>query len=359
MYTVESFIGWLVQMNEEKASDIYLTVDAPPEIRGDYGFKHLADEKLTLYDLNSFVGDLLLPDQHAQFTASKEFNMSLDIGMGGRYRINIMVQRGAPAIVIRRISQEIPTLADLQIPQLLGELCCLPRGLILVVGATGSGKSTSLAAMIDYRNRTKEGHILTVEDPIEYIHKHNKCIISQREVGTDTESFDIALKNALRQHPDVILVGEIRDSVTMQHALNISETGHLALATLHANNANQAIERVLTFFPHDQHEQALMTLSFNLRGILSQRLVKRKDGKRSAVLEIMLNEGPFIEMIRYGKTSELKAEIEKHGHMGMQTFDNAIMKLYKDGIIEKDVAIIESDDRIRVEKEINQLEQNS
>lgn len=360
MYIVDNLCNWLIQMNIEKASDIYLTYESYPIIRGDYGFKKLddANEKLSMTDMNAIVGYLLLPDQHATFNFKKEYNMSLDLQDGGRYRVNIMQQRGVPAIVIRRIPLEIPSLTDLGIPKLLGELCCFPRGLILVVGATGSGKSTSLASMIDFRNQTKPGHILTIEDPIEYIHQHKKCIVSQREVGTDTESFDVALKQALRQHPDVILVGEIRDAITMKHALNISETGHLALATLHANNADQAIERILTFFPYDQHKQVLMTLSFNLKAILSQRLVERKDGKRSAVLEIMLNEGKFVDLIRQGKTNELKSHIAQHRDLGMQTFDQALFDLYQKDIITKETALIEADNRVELNKILTSHENN-
>jgi twitching motility protein PilU len=246
-------------------------------------------------------------------------------------------------MVIRQITTKIPTLEQLKLPVLLGELCCEKRGLIIVVGGTGSGKSTSLAAMIDYRNKKEAGHIITIEDPIEYVHEHQKCLITQREVGVDTKSFDTALKNALRQKPDSILVGEIRDHVVMEHAMNIAETGHLAMATLHANNANQAIERIVNFFDRSVQNQVLLNLSLNLRCILSQRLVRTKTGGRRAALEIMLNQGLIKELIRKGDVKAIKPIMAENTESGMQTFDQAMFKLWQEGEIDEEIALAEAD----------------
>jgi twitching motility protein PilU len=248
-----------------------------------------------------------------------------------------------PGLVARIIRTKIPSLADLKLPSLLGDLVMEKRGLIFVVGGTGSGKSTSLAAMIGHRNESAPGHIITIEDPVEFVHEHKKCIVTQREVGVDTDSFSAALKNTLRQHPDLILIGEIRDMETMEHALNISETGHLAMATLHANNANQAIERVVNFFPQEMHTQVFLSLANNLKGIISQRLVPKIGGGRAAAIEIMLNIGYIKELIGKGEIKELKKMMEENAHNGMQTFDQALQKLVKDGAIAEETALAEAD----------------
>ena len=336
-------LQWLLDMVARKGSDIYISFGSPPLMRGDEGIRPLADVVLDDAALGQVIADFMTAEQIAEFEREHEFNMALDLGQAGRFRVNLFKQRQHSGLVIRQIVTTIPTLDQLRLPQLLGELCCEKRGLVIVVGGTGSGKSTSLAAMIDYRNRKEAGHIITIEDPIEYVHEHKKCLITQREVGVDTKSFDTALKNALRQKPDVILVGEIRDTQVMEHALNIAETGHLALATLHANNANQALERVLNFFPHETHPQILLNLSLNLRGILSQRLVRTKAGGRTAALEILLNQGLIKDLVRKGEVKEIKAIMAQNQEQGMQTFDQALFTLWHNGEIEEDVALAEAD----------------
>lgn len=334
---------WLADMAARKGSDLYLTFGAPPMVRGDMGMIALSEQRLDDAALSAVVASLIAPAQVAEFEAEREFNMALDLGETGRFRVNIFKQRQHTGMVIRQITTKIPTLEQLRLPTLLGELCCEKRGLIIVVGGTGSGKSTSLAAMIDYRNRKEAGHIITIEDPIEYVHEHQKCLITQREVGVDTNSFDAALKNALRQKPDAILVGEIRDHLVMEHALNIAETGHLAMATLHANNANQAIERIVNFFDRSVQAQVLLNLSLNLRGILSQRLVRTKTGGRRAALEILLNQGLIKELIRKGEVKEIKPIMAENTESGMQTFDQALFNLWDAGEIEEETALGEAD----------------
>lgn len=334
---------WLLDMVSRKGSDLYVTFGSPPMMRGDDGMVPLADLVLDDALLAQAINGITTPDQREEFDHEREFNMALDLGSAGRFRINIFKQRQHSGLVIRQITTKIPTLEQLRLPTLLGELVCEKRGLIIVVGGTGSGKSTSLAAMIDYRNRKESGHIITIEDPIEYVHDHQKCLITQREVGVDTKSFDSALKNALRQKPDAILVGEIRDHRVMEHALNIAETGHLAMATLHANNANQAIERIVNFFDRSVQNQVLLNLSLNLKGILSQRLVRTKTGGRRAALEIMLNQGLIKELIRKGEVKEIKPIMAENTGSGMQTFDQALFTLWKEGEIEDEIALAEAD----------------
>ena len=305
----------------------------------------VGDGAITNDGMHHIIADITNNDQQAIFSESHEFNMSLDLGKLGRFRVNILQQRNNPAVVIRRIDTIIPTLNDLGLPRLLGDLVCLKRGLVIMVGATGSGKSTSLAAMIDHRNQTMSGHILTIEDPIEYVHDHKMSLITQREVGVDTKSFDIALKNSLRQKPDVILIGEIRDREVMRHVLNICETGHLALATLHANNSDQAIERISYFFENDERRQILLNLSFNFQGIISQRLVKTVDGGRAVAMEILLNTEETRQIVREGRTQDLKKIIGSRQDIGMQSFDDNLISLFHKGTISKEVAIAEADDR--------------
>lgn len=337
------FQGWLRELAGPGGSDLYVTVNAAPAWRGDKGFRPLRDKPLTTEELTRIINSFLNDKQRKEFETTGEFNMALMMDGVGRFRLNLFKQRQMPGIVARIIRAEIPTLAQLKLPDLFGDLVMEKRGLIFVVGGTGSGKSTTLAAMIGHRNETAPGHIITIEDPVEYVHDHKKCIVTQREVGVDTDSFDIALKNTLRQHPDLILIGEIRDMKTMEHAINIAETGHLAMATLHANNANQAIERVTNFFPQEMHHQILLNLSLNLRGIISQRLVAKKEGGRAAALEIMLNQGYIKELIGKGEIKELKKTIEENAHNGMQTFDQALLKLYQAGTISEETALGEAD----------------
>lgn len=345
MKSASLLLGWLIDMVERGGSDLYITHGIPPVIRMPNGFHAVTDYPMMDDDIARLLTDITTDDQLNEFEARKEFNMAIDLGGPGRYRVNLLRQQNHSAMVIRQIPSRIPTLEELKLPPLLGEITCEKRGLIIVVGGTGSGKSTSLAAMLNERNEWGYGHILTIEDPIEYVHEHKKCIITQREVGNDTKSFHEALKNSLRQRPDVILIGEIRDAEVMRHAINISETGHLALATLHANNANQAIERVASFFPIEERHQILLNLAFNLRGIISQRLVRTVDGGRRASLEILLNNREVQETIREGDTKGLKAKMEAFSHDGMQTFDSGLKKLFQDGIIDHNVLLAESDDR--------------
>ncbi len=339
----KEFAGWLTELAGPGGSDLYVTADAAPMWRGDKGFVKLREKPLVPEELDRIVGSLLNEKQGKEFAATGEFNMAKVIDGIGRFRLNLFKQRERPGIVARIIRSKIPTMAELKLPSLLGDLVMEKRGLIFVVGGTGSGKSTTLAAMIGHRNESADGHIITIEDPVEFVHDHKKCIITQREVGVDTDSFDAALKNTLRQHPDLILIGEIRDQSTMEHALNIAETGHLAMATLHANNANQAIERVVNFFPMEMHHQVLLNLSLNLKGIISQRLVRKEGGGRAAALEIMLNQGYIKELISKGEVKELKKVMEENAHLGMQSFDQALLKLYKEGQITEETALGEAD----------------
>ena len=303
----------------------------------------MRDKLLSSDEIHKIVASFLNDKQQQEFETTGEFNMALIIDGVGRFRLNLFKQRRMPEIVARIIRAEIPTLEDLKLPSLFGDLVMEKRDLIFVVGGTGSGKSTTLAAMIGHRNQSASGHIITIEDPVEFVHEHKKCIVTQREVGVDTDSFDAALKNTLRQHPDLILIGEIRDMSTMEHAINIAETGHLAMATLHANNANQAIERVVNFFPVEMHHQVLLNLSLNLRGIISQRLVRKIGGGRSAALEVLLNQGYVKELIGKGAVKELKKIMEDNEANGMQTFDQALIKLFKEGAIDEETALAEAD----------------
>lgn len=328
---------------KEQGTDLYLTYDSPPLMRKVEQLIKLDEGKVLDQELQSFSDYLLSDDQKSQFEKELEFNFSFAWNNEARLRVNVFLQRHHIGLVIRRIETCIPTLRSLNLPDVYGKLIMEKRGLILVTGPTGSGKSTSLAAMIDHRNKEGFGHIVCIEDPIEFAHSHEQCIISQRDVGLDTHSFENALKNALRQHPDVIVVGEVRDRSAMEHAINFSETGHLCLATLHANNANQAIERILNFFPQEKHTQVLLNLSLNLRAILSQRLVMDKDGKHVLALEIMLNEGLIKQLIKEGKVSEIRDQMEASMDRGMRTFDRSLYDLYEKNIIDADTALANAD----------------
>jgi twitching motility protein PilU len=282
-------------------------------------------------------------EQREEFTHELEMNLAISVPGSGRYRINIFKQRNEISIVARNINTEIPNFEDLDLPPVLKDVIMNKNGLVLFVGGTGSGKSTSLAALIDHRNSSAGGHIITIEDPVEFIHKHKKCIVNQREVGSDTRSFKAALKNTLRQAPDVILIGEIRDRETMEHALEFAETGHLAISTLHANNANQALERIVNLFPEERRAQLLMGLAVNLRAFVSQRLVKTVDGKRCAAVEILLGTKTISELILKGQFQNIKEIMEKSESLGMQTFDAALFKLYKQGKISEEEALRNAD----------------
>ncbi|MGE3474407.1 MAG: PilT/PilU family type 4a pilus ATPase [Rhodospirillaceae bacterium] len=348
------FEGWLKELAGPGGSDLYVTVNAPPAWRGDTGFRNLREKPLTSDEITRVIKSFMGEKQYKEFETTGEFNMATVMEGVGRFRLNLFKQRGMPGLVARIIRAKIPTLADLKLPALLGDMVMEKRGLIFMVGGTGSGKSTSLAAMIGHRNESAPGHIITIEDPVEFVHDHKKCIVTQREVGVDTDSFDAALKNTLRQHPDMILIGEIRDMKTMEHALNIAETGHLAMATLHANNANQAIERVVNLFPNEMHHQILLNLSLNLRGIISQRLVPKVGGGRTAALEIMLNQGYVKELIAKGEVKEIKKIMEESVHLGMQTFDQALLNLFKSGQITEDTALAEADNAGDLKMKIKQ-----
>ncbi len=329
----------LNDMIHKDASDLYLAAEAKPKFSLQGQFVDAVDVLLTAEDTADYAAEILNPDQREEFKREMEINVSHALGENGRFRVNIYHQRGSVALVLRRIKVEIPKFDELGLPPQLGELVLQERGLILMTGATGSGKSTTLAAMIDYRNERMGGHIVTIEDPVEFVHRNKMALVSQREVGIDTHSFQIALKNTLRQAPKVIYIGEIRDRETMEFALHASETGHLVLATLHCNNANQTLERIMNFFPHEYHPQLLLQLSLNLRAILSQRLIPKIGGGRAPALEILLNT-PFIgELISKGDVSAIKQAMGAAKQEGLQTFDQSLHKLCKAGVISEEDAL--------------------
>lgn len=334
---------FLTKMNEKNASDLYLTVGHSPVLRVEDELYPITNEQLTVEQINEIIQSILTTKQRRDFDIHWELNTSLDMGSHGRFRINLMKQRQNPALVIRRIVSKIPSIQDLKLPKVLESLCLEKRGLILLTGMTGSGKTTTLASMINHRNERKSGHILTIEDPIEYYHEHKKSVVTQREVGVDTASYNTALKNSLRQRPDVILIGEIRDAEVMEQALMASETGHLCLATLHTNNAYQAIERIVNFFPDDQQGQVRLNLSMNLKAIISQRLLPSLAGGLVPALEVMLNEALIREIIVKGQYEKITDVMEQNNAMGMCTFDQALLDLYKKGLISEQTVINQSD----------------
>ncbi len=336
------------------ASDLYLTANAPPSLRYSAGIAPHGDVRLNEELIMNLLRQLISPDILSEFESTLEYNTAISWQGKARFRVNLFRQQQQTGAVLRRIHTDIPTLEELELPKVYADLIMERRGLILLVGQTGSGKSTSLASMIEHRNRHGSGHIITIEDPVEFIHEHKGCIITQRDVGIDTYSFGIGLKNALRQTPDVIVIGEIRDRETMEHAIVFSETGHLCVATLHANNTNQAIERVINFFPEEKHAQILLNLSFNLKAVLSQRLVRNKEASRSIVIEIMLNQGLIKNLIHEGRIKEIREYIEKGHDVGMQTFDHALLALYSRGIITEEVALAESDNPANLRLSIKQ-----
>lgn len=330
-------------MHTQRASDLYLTVGFPPALRTSQNMQTLGQEPLTDLTIQSLIADLVNEEQLDEFDATLEFNASILWQEKMRLRINLLRQQQHHAAVLRRIETEIPTTEELGLPPIYKSLIERKRGLILLVGPTGSGKSSSLASMIHHRNHFKPGHIITIEDPIEFVHTHGKCIITQRDVGIDTYSYGMALKNALRQRPDVVLIGEVRDRETMEHALTFSETGHLCLATLHANNASQALERIVSFFPEEKHRQILLTLSITLQGILSQRLMQANDGGLYPLCEVLLNEGLIRSHIIEGKYREVRDQMNKHRDLGMQTFDSSLVGLVRAGRLTDEQAIAEAD----------------
>lgn len=333
----------LTVMNEHDASDLYITVESPPCYRVNGVVRPAGNTALTDEQTETLAVSIMNDKQQCEFDEKDEQNLALKLEGLGRYRVNIHRQQGSIGLVIRRIKTLIPTLGDLGLPPVLKDLAMAKRGLVLFVGATGSGKSTSLAAMIDHRNANQAGHIITIEDPIEFVHMHKKSIITQREIGMDTRTYEIALKNALRQAPDVILIGEIRDLETMEAAINFSETGHLCFATLHSNNANQAMERIMNFFQPERHQQIYMQLSLNLRGIVSQRLLPTIGGGRVAAVEILLGSPRVQDLINKAEVGEIKEAMEKGSTVGMQTFDMHLFELYTDGRISLDTALKNAD----------------
>lgn len=334
---------YLTILAQKDGSDLYLSTGAPPCAKFQGQLKPLSKEPYKPGDIENIANAIMDQEQREEFSHELEMNLAISLPQIGRFRINIFKQRNEISIVARNIKAEIPQFGDLGLPEVLKEVIMTKRGLVLFVGGTGSGKSTSLAALIDHRNTTSAGHIITIEDPVEYVHKHKRCIINQREVGVDTRSFQNALKNTLRQAPDVILIGEIRDRHTMEHALEFAETGHLAISTLHANNANQALERIINLFPEERRPQLLLGLSQNIRAIVSQRLVPTVDGKRCAAVEVLLGTKTIQELILKARLEEIKGIMEKSENLGMQTFDTALFKLYREDKIAYDEAIANAD----------------
>lgn len=330
----------LKKMKELGASDLFFTTNLPPCLKIDGEVFHIEGyDPLTQDRVESLVMSTMNQKNKEEFTNTFECNYALSLNSIGRFRVNAFKQRGSCGMVIRIINTVIPTLEELKVPNELQNLVMHNKGLVIVVGATGSGKSTTLAAMIGHRNENQAGHIITIEDPIEFVHKHKKSIVTQREVGTDTESWEKALKNTLRQAPNVILIGEVRDKETMEHAITFAETGHLCLCTLHANNANQALDRIINFFPEERKNQLLMDLSLNLKGIISQRLIPSKNGGRVPAVEILLNSKRISELILEGNVHEIKDVMRMSVEVGMKTFDQALLELYEKNLIDFDSAI--------------------
>ena len=339
-------IGYFLKlMTEKNASDMFLTTGAPVYIKVEGKLYPLGNTGLPAGMVKKIAYSLMDEGQVPAFERDLEYNMAIAVKDTGRFRVNVFKQRGEVGMVIRAIKSEIPAFEELKLPPVLGQLIMEPRGLILVVGATGSGKSTTLAAMIDFRNQHTSGHILTIEDPIEFLHRHKKSIVNQREVGLDTRSYHAALKNAMREAPDVILIGEIRDVETMEAAIAFSETGHICLATLHSNNADQTLERILNFFPESAHKNILMNLALNLKSVVSQRLVLGKDGRRLPAVEILINTPLIRDLMRRGQVHEIKEAMDRSLQEGMQTFDQALYTLYKEGKIELEEALNKADSR--------------
>ena len=321
-------------MVAKKASDLFITAGFPPAFKLDGKMTPVSNQSLTPQHTQELARSLMNDKQAQEFEATKECNFAINPPGIGRFRVNAFVQQARVGIVLRTITTTIPKMDDLGLPPVLKDVAMTKRGLVIMVGGTGSGKSTTLAAMIGYRNENSHGHIITIEDPIEYVHDHKNCVITQREVGVDTDSWEAALRNTLRQAPDVILIGEVRERETMEHAIAFAETGHLCMCTLHANSANQALDRIINFFPEERRAQLLMDLSLNLKGLVSQRLIPLKDTKgRAAAIEILLNSPLISDLIFKGEVHEIKEIMKKSREMGMQTFDQALFDLYEGGKI--------------------------
>jgi twitching motility protein PilU len=331
-------------MTSKGGSDLFITAGFPPAIKIDGKMTPVSSQALTASHTSDLARSIMNDKQTASFELTKESNFAISPGDLGRFRVSAFVQMSCVGMVLRTITTTIPKLEDLRLPAILSDIVMTKRGLVIMVGATGSGKSTTLAAMVGYRNENSYGHIITIEDPVEYVHPHRNCVITQREVGVDTESFEAALKNSLRQAPDVIQIGEIRDRETMEHAIAFAETGHLCLATLHANSANQALDRIINFFPEERRQQLLMDLSLNLKGLISQRLIPLRDSKgRCVAIEIMLNSPLISDLIFKGNVHEIKEIMKKSRELGMQTFDQALFDLYEADTISYEDALRNAD----------------
>ncbi|MDQ3056678.1 MAG: PilT/PilU family type 4a pilus ATPase [Pseudomonadota bacterium] len=339
-------IGYFLKlMTEKNASDMFLTTGAPIYIKIEGKLYPLGNTGLPPGMVKKIAYSLMEEGQVASFERDLELNMALALADTGRFRVNVFKQRGELGMVIRAIRSVIPTIEELQLPQVLKDIIMAPRGLVLIVGSTGSGKSTTLASMIDHRNSTSSGHILTIEDPIEYLHRHKKSIVNQREVGLDTHGFHNALKNAMREAPDVILIGEILDATTMEAAIAFAETGHICLATLHSNNADQTLERILNFFPETAHKNVLMNLALNLKAVVSQRLVTGTDGRRLPAAEVLINTPMIRDLMRRGQIHEIKQAMEESLEEGMESFDQCLYRMHKEGKIEMEEALRAADSR--------------
>ncbi len=331
-------------MWQKNGSDLFITSNFPPAIKVDGKVTPVSNQVLSSQHTSELARSIMNDRQASEFESTRECNFAISPSGIGRFRVNALMQQGRVAVVCRKINMTIPTLDELRLPSILKELAMAKRGLVIFVGGTGTGKTTSLAALVDHRNKNSFGHIITVEDPIEFVHDHKNCIVTQREVGVDTDSWEVALKNTLRQAPDVILMGEIRDRATMDHAIAFAETGHLCLATLHANSTNQAIDRIINFFPEERRHQLLMDLSLNLRALVSQRLLAKKNDKgRIAAIEIMLNSPLIADLIFKGEVQEIKEIMKKSRELGMQTFDQALFDHYEAGRITYEDALRNAD----------------
>jgi twitching motility protein PilU len=355
---LRDFLETMVTYN---ASDIYFTVESPPMYRIQGVVQPIGEPVFKPQDLETLARSIMNERQWREFTESLEMNLALSYSGLSRFRVNVFRQRGSVGLVVRKINVEIASIDELGLPSILKDIVMTKRGLVLVVGATGSGKSTSLAAMIDHRNSNTPGHIISVEDPIEFVHRHKQSIVNQREVGFDTHSFQDALKNAMRQAPDVILIGEIRDSETMEAAITFADTGHLCLATLHSTNANQAFERIINFFPESRHTQIFLQLSLNLRAIISQRLVMGTDSLRLAALEILMDTPRIKELIKRGEVDTIKDAMEQGAHEGCQTFDTALFELYDEGRIGLDQALSNADsvNNLRLKIKVSEVKESA
>ena len=341
----ETFVFDLLRlMQAKKASDLFITAGFPPAMKIDGDVAPVSTQVLSAQQAREISRAIMNDKQSSEFDATNECNFAIGIPSVARFRVNAFVQRGSVGLVFRTITTKIPEFEDLGLPEVLKDIAMTKRGLVIFVGGTGSGKSTSLAAMVGYRNQNSFGHIITIEDPVEFVHEHKNCIISQREIGVDTDNWHIALKNTLRQAPDVIMIGEIRDRETMDYAIAFAGTGHLCMATLHANNTNQALDRIINFFPEDRRHQLLMDLSLNTRAFVSQRLIPKKEGKgRAAAVEIMLNSPLISDLIFKGDVHEIKSIIAKSRELGMQTFDQSLFNLHEADVISYEDALRNAD----------------